>query len=138
MHGETIKLTLKLLAFCCEGAGSAFTTSLLSACCCCWLATTTAARASSAACLRASNSNFSILARSVATSSHALLSAAATALCNSATACRLTSFTASSKTENCFKNTSNQCFVYSPTDALVSCLKKTILKFTLNFTLKQL
>jgi len=31
-----------------------------------------------------------------------------------------------------------QSFIYSPTDALVSCLKKTILKFTLKFILKQL
>jgi len=31
-----------------------------------------------------------------------------------------------------------QSFIYSPTDAPVSCLKKTILKFTLKFTLKQL
>jgi hypothetical protein len=31
-----------------------------------------------------------------------------------------------------------QHFIYSPTDAPVSCLKKTVLKFTLNFTLKQL
>jgi len=29
-------------------------------------------------------------------------------------------------------------FIYSPTDALVRCLKKTILKFTLKFILKQL
>jgi len=29
-------------------------------------------------------------------------------------------------------------FLYSPTDALVSSLKKTTLKFTLRFTLKQL
>jgi len=28
--------------------------------------------------------------------------------------------------------------IYSPTDAPVSCLKKTILKFTLKFTSKQL
>jgi hypothetical protein len=31
-----------------------------------------------------------------------------------------------------------QSFIYSPTDATVSCLKKTILKFKLKFTLKQL
>ena len=33
----------------------------------------------------------------------------------------------------CYQN-----FIYSPTDALMSCLKKTILKFTLKFILKQL
>ena len=32
----------------------------------------------------------------------------------------------------------DQSCIYSPTDSLVSCLKKTILKFTLKFTLKQL
>ena len=31
-----------------------------------------------------------------------------------------------------------QSFIYSPTDAPVSCLNKPILKFTLKFTLKQL
>ena len=31
-----------------------------------------------------------------------------------------------------------QSFIYSPTDAIVSCLKRTILKFTLKFTLQQL
>jgi len=31
-----------------------------------------------------------------------------------------------------------QSFIYSPTDALVSCLKERVLKFTLKFTLKQL
>ena len=32
----------------------------------------------------------------------------------------------------------NQSSVYSPTDALLSCLKKTTFKFVLKFTLKQL
>lgn len=59
----------------------------------CWLIV---AIASSAACLRASNIIFSIFPRSVATNSLAFTSAAATAFCNSTTACRLTSFTASS------------------------------------------
>ena len=31
-----------------------------------------------------------------------------------------------------------QSFIYSPTDTPVRCLKKTILRFTLKFTLKQL
>jgi len=37
-----------------------------------------------------------------------------------------------------FNRYPSQSFIHSPTDALVSCLKKTILKFTLKFTLKQL
>ena len=55
-----------------------------------------AANASSAACLLASVTSFSILMRSAATNSLALLSAAVTAFCSSTTACRLTSLTASS------------------------------------------
>ena len=31
-----------------------------------------------------------------------------------------------------------QCFIYSPTDALLCCLKNAILKFALKFTSKQL
>jgi hypothetical protein len=39
---------------------------------------------------------------------------------------------------HCAQNISIESFIYSPTDALVSCLKKTILKFTSEFTLNQL
>lgn len=54
------------------------------------------ATASSTACFLASATSRSTFDRSDTTSSVALLSAAATARCSSATACRFTSFTASS------------------------------------------